>query len=462
MEKKGKRKVKGMNDSAPAMNNSAPAMNDLAPAMNDLAHAMNDLAPAINDSSHATNDLEMSKTNKMGKVFCFIGIIVGTQFIVSLPAVANTTYVSGHITSDASWTKANSPYIVEGDVYVDSLVTLTIEPGVEVRLDSMKCIGINGTLNAIGTEGDSILISALDTTKRWSRLWFKHKSVGILAYCRIEYAGESAIYDDYAWPLPLVIEHNTITHNVGSGIYSSYGSPIISGNVITENSADFAGGGIRNLFGSPTITGNIITDNDAVKGSSIYTGGGSIKYNTITDTTESAVYASGSILIDSNNFYATGYVVYNHSDENINARYNYWGTASNDTIALFKIWDFFDDVTNGIVYYEPFLTEPLEFGVEEREKLRVKSLELRVYPNPFIQKTVIEFRVQSLELKDKKRLTLKIYDLTGRLVESFGLDKSSPYKNVIKWENKNLVSGIYFVKLTAGNFSEVQKVTILR
>ena len=46
--------------------------------------------------------------------------------------VQAATYVSGSISSDTTWTKANSPYRLTGTVFVNSGVILTIEPGVIV------------------------------------------------------------------------------------------------------------------------------------------------------------------------------------------------------------------------------------------------------------------------------------------------------------------------------------------
>ena len=62
-------------------------------------------------------------------------------------------------------THAGSPYIVTGNVLVDTLVRLNIQPGVEVKIDSEKYIMVKGTLNAIGTATDSIIITKNGTAK---------------------------------------------------------------------------------------------------------------------------------------------------------------------------------------------------------------------------------------------------------------------------------------------------------
>ncbi len=565
--------------------------------------------------------LPKKEMKDLRKFTSLIGIIVGIGFIVSLPAIADTTYVSGHITSDASWTKVNSPYVVEENVYVDSLVTLRIEHGVEVRLDSMKRIEIKGTLNAIGNETDSIIIGALDTTKRWSQLWFKDASAGSLSYCKIEYAGNSAIYDDSA--SLLVIEYNTITNSFGvaggicsagsatitgniitnnsgftggiftsgsaiireniitensavtffscggdgggiwnsgssiisgniiegnsaalegggiwssgsptitgntirgnsasywdgGGIYSKNGSPIISGNIIEGNSAGngggilscgfstitgntikgnsgyggggiysygssiitgntiidnfvvYSGGGIRSYGGSSIITGNTISGNSADAGGAIYVcdSFSVIKYNTITDTTASAICVhSDSALIDSNNLYATGYAVWNSSESDIYAYHNYWGTSSNDTIDM-KIWDFYDDSIKGIVHYEPFLTEPLEFGVEERRFFAdAQNDRLEASPNPFIQSTIIKYKVSDVEAYHC--VFLQIYDLSGRLVKTLVNENKKAGCYTVNWDGKDnadnkVVTGIYFYRMEVGNFKATKKLTIIR
>ena len=62
-------------------------------------------------------------------------ILIGLPMPASRPALAATT-VSGTLAGDTVWSASGSPYIVVDDVTVPSNVTLTIEPGVQVRFDT--------------------------------------------------------------------------------------------------------------------------------------------------------------------------------------------------------------------------------------------------------------------------------------------------------------------------------------
>ena len=66
------------------------------------------------------------------------------------------TNVSGAISSDTTWSLSNSPYIITGNVLVTSGITLTIEPGVTVKVNSGLYIKNEGIISAVGTSSDKI------------------------------------------------------------------------------------------------------------------------------------------------------------------------------------------------------------------------------------------------------------------------------------------------------------------
>jgi len=63
---------------------------------------------------------------------------------ITLFTVQADTNVTGIITSDTTWTKANSPYSLTGPVAVNSGITLTIEAGVQVYFNTYY-LQVNGS-----------------------------------------------------------------------------------------------------------------------------------------------------------------------------------------------------------------------------------------------------------------------------------------------------------------------------
>jgi hypothetical protein len=86
-----------------------------------------------------------------------IAVLVSSMLLFA--DVQAATYVSGPISSDTTWTKANSPYRLTGTVFVNSGVLLTIEPGVIVDF-YIYSIQVTGTLNARGTTDNNIILFA--------------------------------------------------------------------------------------------------------------------------------------------------------------------------------------------------------------------------------------------------------------------------------------------------------------
>lgn len=73
------------------------------------------------------------------------------------------TEVSGVLTGDKlHWTEANSPYLVTGNILVESDKTLTIDPGVDVQFAGEYYIQVEGLIEAIGTEQKQISFYGID------------------------------------------------------------------------------------------------------------------------------------------------------------------------------------------------------------------------------------------------------------------------------------------------------------
>ena len=98
--------------------------------------------------------------------------------------------VSGIISSNTTWTLANSPYIVTNNITVNAGVTLTIENGVEVRFADGKHMVIaagvsGGTLSA----NNVVFTSNTGTTPGlWNAIYFDDGSTANLSNCSFQYA----------------------------------------------------------------------------------------------------------------------------------------------------------------------------------------------------------------------------------------------------------------------------------
>jgi hypothetical protein len=83
-------------------------------------------------------------------------LLIIAAAILSLTVANGQTNVSGRIFANTTWTKANSPYIVTGDIALYPGDTLIVEPCVTVKVNDNYKIIIRGVLLAKGTINDTI------------------------------------------------------------------------------------------------------------------------------------------------------------------------------------------------------------------------------------------------------------------------------------------------------------------
>ena len=79
------------------------------------------------------------------------------------------------------------------------------------------------------------------------------------------------------------------------------------------------------------------------------------------------------------------------------------------------------------------------------------------YPNPFNPKTTINYSILSSGL-----VSLKVYDILGNEVANLVNEKKSEGNHTVEFYASELPSGIYFYKLTSGNFTSVKKMILMK
>ncbi|MFM6945661.1 MAG: T9SS type A sorting domain-containing protein [Flavobacteriales bacterium] len=90
------------------------------------------------------------------------------------------TTVTGGIYQNTTWTAAGSPYLMTGSMVIFPGVTLTIEPGVELKVTpdysfntgNLRYLEVRGTLIAIGTDTAPITFKTTDASIPGQQTWY--------------------------------------------------------------------------------------------------------------------------------------------------------------------------------------------------------------------------------------------------------------------------------------------------
>jgi len=148
---------------------------------------------------------------------------------------------SGTISENTTWSKANSPYLITGDVTVDDSITLIIDPGVKVLFmptsDDLASgsdinrleLRIEGILRAIGTIEDSIIFTSnasLPAIGDWSGIKvLNSSSKALLDYCRIEYVsyGLEISGNTNSSDRDTILVENSLFQYGGTSLYQCHG-----------------------------------------------------------------------------------------------------------------------------------------------------------------------------------------------------------------------------------------------
>ncbi len=100
---------------------------------------------------------------------------------------------------------------------------------------------------------------------------------------------------------------------------------------------------------------------------------------------------------------------------------------------------------------------PSTSGVDELGSPPTKYSLSQNYPNPFNPSTLINY-----QLPVGGRVTLKVYDILGREVAVLVNGLNGAGYHSLRFDGSNLASGVYFLRMTAGQYTDVKKMILLR
>jgi hypothetical protein len=196
-------------------------------------------------------------TQKVSVITLLILISTGLVTAAFAPfVIAQTNEVSGSISADTRWTKANSPYALNGPLFIDAGVSLLIDSGVTVNFNN-HIIQVNGVMYASGSPSDPILFnSGKIVFSSTSGAWNEPTATGCLIQnavftsCKIEMQDSSPKIANNAF------QRGSITIVGGNPHISGSASQILNNNIVGTTSL---GSGIS-ITGNNhvTISGNVI------------------------------------------------------------------------------------------------------------------------------------------------------------------------------------------------------------
>jgi len=93
---------------------------------------------------------------------------------------------------------------------------------------------------------------------------------------------------------------------------------------------------------------------------------------------------------------------------------------------------------------------PTEFKLEQN------------YPNPFNPSTTIKYEIPDQVRNDNVLVKLKIYDVLGREVTTLVNKEQKPGNYEVKFDAKNLSSGIYYYRISSGSFVKTKKMILIK
>ncbi len=174
--------------------------------------------PAQAEGGIAT--IQVRATNQPGQVTieCSSPELISDTVTVYTYETGATTEVSGHINQNTTWSLANSPYEVTGDVVINEGSVLTIKPGVVVKFRNNTDIYVKGGFISKGTSYNPIIFTSTDKNLpgSWGGIRFESSALDDyceLNYCEFYYAGDNTFNATVEYPIVVNLNANPFIKN---------------------------------------------------------------------------------------------------------------------------------------------------------------------------------------------------------------------------------------------------------
>lgn len=132
---------------------------------------------------------------------------------------------------------------------------------------------------------------------------------------------------------------------------------------------------------------------------------------------------------------------------------NYFvGQSYQQEITYLKSW-----ITNRIFWMDAnMIGEPTDAGGEKNFVLEDFSLSQN-YPNPFNPSTAFEYSIPT-----QAHVQIVIYNVLGNEIQTLVNEYKAPGKYFINFTAANIPSGVYYCKMNAEGFTDIQKIILLK
>ncbi len=136
--------------------------------------------------------------------------------------------------------------------------------------------------------------------------------------------------------------------------------------------------------------------------------------------------------------------------------------VENDTVYVAIFWIHQTGNSQKDIWLAKSVYNPISTSVETEKNLANSFGLSQNFPNPFNPGTTIKYSIPEKINGQLIKVKLEVYDLLGRKIATLVNGKKSPGYYEVHFDASGLPSGLYFYRLTAGNFSTVKKMILMK